>query len=334
MKNKNKKKIQIIAEIAQGFEGNPYLANLLLDAFLKTNADIVKFQLVFSDELCTNLYEHYKLFKSLEMSTAVWLNLVKTTHKHNKKIFFDIYGPKSFKIAKQIGADGVKISTADFFNYSLIKESFKNFKNILISVSGRKIEDIDKLLSLNIYKNNVTILHGIQSEPTLLKDNNLLKINEYKEKYPNTNVGFMDHSLGNSDDSKLLPLVAIGAGADAIEKHLTLDRELKIEDYISALDVGEFTNFVKSVRNMEKSLGVKSLNVSKKEIEYVNKSSKIILAKKDLSRKTIINKQHINFKRTKVRSFKYVIFNPDKVLGKTLNKSIKKGLPILTKDLN
>ena len=33
-------------------------------------------------------------------------------------------------------------------------------------------------------------------------------------------------------------------------------------------------------------------------------------------------------------SLKHVIFNPDMVFGKTLNKSIKKGLPILTKDLN
>ena len=153
-----KKNIEIIAEIAQGFEGNKYLAQLLLDGFLKTEADIVKFQLVFADELCTNSYQHYKLFKKLEMSRSVWSTLVKKTHKHNKKIYFDIYGNKSLRIAKSINADGVKISTADFYNTDLIKNSFKNFKNILISVTGREFKDI-----IDICKNMKTDCKFVRS---------------------------------------------------------------------------------------------------------------------------------------------------------------------------
>ena len=41
--------IEIIAEIAQGFEGNEKLTNLLTKGAIVSNADAVEFQLVFGD---------------------------------------------------------------------------------------------------------------------------------------------------------------------------------------------------------------------------------------------------------------------------------------------
>ncbi|NCV89142.1 MAG: hypothetical protein EBW19_02930, partial [Betaproteobacteria bacterium] len=42
--------IKIIAEAAQGFEGDPLLARLLVRAAARAGADAVKFQLVYADE--------------------------------------------------------------------------------------------------------------------------------------------------------------------------------------------------------------------------------------------------------------------------------------------
>ncbi len=55
-------KIEIIAELAQGFEGNCMKARLLIQA-----AAAAKFQMVYADELATSDYKYYDLFKSLEM---------------------------------------------------------------------------------------------------------------------------------------------------------------------------------------------------------------------------------------------------------------------------
>ena len=46
-----KKDIKIIAEIAQGFEGNFTQSKLLIKAAAKAGADSVKFQLVYAEEL-------------------------------------------------------------------------------------------------------------------------------------------------------------------------------------------------------------------------------------------------------------------------------------------
>ena len=69
------KKIKIIAEIAQGFEGNSTYSNLFVKAAASAGADAVKFQLFYADELATPDYMYYELFKSLEMSDEVWKNI-------------------------------------------------------------------------------------------------------------------------------------------------------------------------------------------------------------------------------------------------------------------
>ena len=60
-----KNKIEIIAEIAQGYEGSLDLAKLLLKSAVNSGVDAVKFQMIFADELATKNYKHYRLFKDL-----------------------------------------------------------------------------------------------------------------------------------------------------------------------------------------------------------------------------------------------------------------------------
>ena len=67
--------MKIIAEIAQGFEGSLTQAKLLLKAASSSGADIAKLQLVYADELATQDYIYYKLFKNLEMSFKQWKEL-------------------------------------------------------------------------------------------------------------------------------------------------------------------------------------------------------------------------------------------------------------------
>ncbi len=59
--------VEIIAEAAQGYEGNVTQARLLARAAARAGADAVKFQLVYADELATPDYQYYDLFRNLEM---------------------------------------------------------------------------------------------------------------------------------------------------------------------------------------------------------------------------------------------------------------------------
>ena len=69
------KKLEIIAEVGQGYEGSIFLIKNLIKSAANSGVESLKFQMVFADELSTKNYKHYKLFKKLEMSYKEW-NLV------------------------------------------------------------------------------------------------------------------------------------------------------------------------------------------------------------------------------------------------------------------
>ena len=89
-----KNKLKIIAEIAQGFEGNFTQSKLLISAAAKSGADAVKFQLVYADELATADYQYYSLFKNLEMSEMQWKDLSDYAISLGSKLIVDVFGEK------------------------------------------------------------------------------------------------------------------------------------------------------------------------------------------------------------------------------------------------
>ena len=64
--------LEIVAEIAQGFEGDSVKSSLLLKSAANAGADAAKFQMVYADELATEDYKFHSLFQSLEMDDRVW----------------------------------------------------------------------------------------------------------------------------------------------------------------------------------------------------------------------------------------------------------------------
>ena len=61
-------------------------------------------------------YQYYDLFKSLEMSKSEWERTRDKIHSNGQKLYFDVFGKESMSIAKEVFADGVKITTTDFYN--------------------------------------------------------------------------------------------------------------------------------------------------------------------------------------------------------------------------
>lgn len=275
-------KTEIIAEIAQGYEGNPKLAELLVKGALIAQADSVKLQLVYADELCVPSYPYHALFASLEMPDVVWRSLVSRVHQAGKRIYFDVYGQHSLDVAKSLGADGVKISTTDFHNLPLLRQAFSQFDTVFVSSGGIPVEYIDEMISSIAVREKLTLMHGFQAEPTQIEDNNLARIKTLRSRYEGVGIGFMDHSLGCSPEAFHLPLLALGAGISCIEKHITLDYSLQIEDYVSALTVDRFGDFVKIIRAMEPAFGSPELALTEKEAEYGKRAGKVLVAARDL----------------------------------------------------
>jgi sialic acid synthase SpsE len=68
--------------------------------------------------------------------------------------------------------------------------------------------------------------------------------------FPGHQIGYSDHSIG-----VVMPAVAVSMGAAIIEKHITLNRNMKGTDHACALEPDGLWRVVRDIRNTEKSLG-------------------------------------------------------------------------------
>ena len=328
---KNENKVELIAEIAQGFEGQKILSELLVKGAIAAEADAVKFQLVYADELATPDYLHYDLFKSLEMKQSVWEELCSYIHDNGKKVYFDVFGLASLEMAQAIGADGVKLSTTEFYNNRLFDAAILMFDALYISVGGVPIDDIDnKLSKLNAEAvNKICLMYGFQAEPTPLIQNSLIKLKLFKERYPMYKIGFMDHSDGGLDEAFYLPLISLGVGVEVIEKHITLDRELELEDYVSGITPSAFSKFVALIRRYEPVLGIETFDLSAQEEEYRGKATKSVVATRDIKKGEVIVAEDVALKRSSIPITSESLLEIEMVLGKAVNVDVKLHTPVL-----
>ena len=73
-------------------------------------------------------------------------------------------------------------------------------------------------------------------------------------------VGLSDHSMGS-----LAATVAVALGAQVIEKHFCIGREIKNPDSSFSMEPKEFKSMVTDIRNVEKALGHVSYGPTEQE---------------------------------------------------------------------
>jgi sialic acid synthase SpsE len=172
-------------------------------------------------------------------------------------------------------------------------------------------------------------MHGFQAEPTELRDNNLSRIRTLKSLYKRP-VGFQDHTAGDSEFAEHVPFVALGAGADVIEKHLTLSRVPQIEDYISALTPEEFLSWSQKIKKIYLTLGKDEWKLTDKERQYRFKVRRAVCSNRKIKRGEIIKESDVILKRTDNQN---AIFEVADVIGKRAGRHIEVNSAIQKEDL-
>lgn len=328
--------VKIIAELAQGYEGNPNQTIELTKAALKTNCDIIKFQCLYADETAVPNYKHYKFFKQLEMDFEIWSQVNKIIKKQKKELMLNVSGFKSFKIAKNLGLKSVKLHTTHFFFNDLINEIKDEFQNLYFSIGGIHLSEIKNFIKKHNFnkkkfKNRVNFTYGFQSSPTPIEKNNILKLQSYIKAFPGFNFGFEDHTSKNSELKFTTPMLTLPLGVKHLEKHLTLKNKV-IEDSESALDPNEFHKFVLQVRIFEKALGNGSLKLSNEELKYRKNMLKVVIVNKKIKKFEKLKKEDVSLKRIK-NPKKNCINETENVIGKKLKINKNKFEPIFKQDL-
>ena len=325
--------IQIIAEIAQGYEGNYQQAAMLIRAGKFAGADAVKMQLVYADELCTSDYKDFKLFSQLEMCDEHWQKLSNIAKDIDIEFHLDIFGEKSLLLCERINANAVKIHSTDMGNIGLLELVEKSsIKKVFLSAGGAYLNEIIKAVDV-LKSKEIILLLGFQGYPTQVNENQISRVyllRKYFIDNSSISIGFADHANPQTIQSLLIPSMAIGAGARFIEKHLTLSSVLKLEDYESALNPDQFLVFTKELKCCYEAFGStvenQDFGMTDSEINYRNWTRKHVVASRKITSDSIIYPEDLKLKRTPNKN---AISDINNIYGKKAIRDIEPDEPIL-----
>lgn len=300
------KKVLIIAEAGVNHNGDIKIAKKLIDVAKRCGADVVKFQTFNPQKLASKaaaMAEYQKENLGIEESQEEMLSKLTLDAKEYVELadYCHTIGIQflstPFEIESVHFLDGLqniwKIPSGEITNYPYLVEIAKTGKAVILSTGMSTLDEVKA--ALEVLNSNgagkITLLHCTTNYPTPMKDVNLRAMITLKDQC-GCQVGYSDHTKGIE-----IPIAAVAMGAEVIEKHFTLDRNMEGPDHKASLEPDELAAMVEAIRNIEEALGdgVKSPSESEKDnIAVVRKS---IIAARDIKAGEIMTENNLTTKR-------------------------------------
>ena len=117
----------------------------------------------------------------------------------------------------------------------------------IIKIGSGEVTNIPYLRAAGA--SSVALLHCTTNYPCPKNEVNLRAMQTMREAFK-CQVGYSDHTMGTE-----IPIAAVALGAEIIEKHFTLDRNMEGPDHKASLEPQELKYMVDCIRNIEVALG-------------------------------------------------------------------------------
>jgi sialic acid synthase SpsE len=251
----------VIAEIGINHRGDVEIAKQLIDSAVRSGVDAVKFQTYLTEQRAPKGNDEvFKILKNLELPFEAFKELKDYAEQYDVDFFSTPFDNESVEYLESIGTDLYKIASFDIVNHQLLREVAKTGKPVIMSVGMSNLDEIED--AYNILREgtkNIAILHCISSYPTMEKDSNLSNIYKIQEKY-DCIVGQSDHT----DDIRV-PIYAVAAGAQILEKHYKIDKNFECIDSPVSITEIQMRELVEKVRDLEVIFGDENFGV--REVE-------------------------------------------------------------------
>ena len=221
-------------------------------------------------------------------------------------------------LLKVFTPDKLKVASRDLTNIPLLSALSETKIPIIISTGmvGRKELDVAVDL-ISKYHTKISILHCVSQYPTEYQNVNLKTIEFLKNNYSDYTIGYSDHTI-----CVATPLAAFAMGAEIIEKHITIDRQMKGTDQLGSLAIDGIYRMVRDIRNLELSLGYEDIFIDDNVKSASVKLERSIATNKALEAGDIINESDIHL-LSPGNGFKWSEKN--NVIGKKVLKAIPKN---------
>ena len=300
-------KVFIIAEAGVNHNGSIEIAKQLVDVAADAKVDAIKFQSFKTENLvCRNAQKaeyqirttnqkesQFDMLKKLELTPSMHEELIAYCQKRNVMFLSTAFEVASLRYLVECGLDTIKLPSGEITNYPLLREAGVSKKKILLSSGMSSMGELSEAVKvLKEYgSEDITVLQCNTEYPTPYKDANLKAMLTIKDLL-GTKVGYSDHTLGIE-----VPIAATALGASVIEKHFTLDRNMKGPDHKASLEPDELSNMVMAIRNIEKAIGNGKKEPSESEKKNIEIARKSIVAKCNIQKGELYTEENLTTKR-------------------------------------
>ena len=301
------KRTYIIAEAGVNHNGRLDLALQLCDAAKAAGVDAIKFQtwkteLIIAKDTGMAAYQkenlgtsesQFDMLKKLELNYDSFVTIKQYCDKIGIQFLSTADETESLDFLCSLGMPFIKLGSGDITNIPYLRYVASKRLPIIISTGMSYLSDVciayDTLVEAGA--KDITVLHCTTNYPCPKDEVNLKAMLTIKDALK-CKVGYSDHTMGIE-----VPVAAVALGAEVIEKHFTLDRNMEGPDHPASLNPQELSLMVSSIRNIEKALGrgVKEPNESEKQISSV--VLKRILAAKDIKEGELLTDKNLCVKR-------------------------------------
>lgn len=321
----------IIAEMSANHNQHKEIAIETIKAAKKAGADAIKIQTYTSETMtldCNNpdfilgpgLWEGDTFFQLYRKAYTPWEWHEEIFHvaKEEGLICFSTpFDKTAVDFLESLNNPIYKIASFEITDIPLIKYIASKHKPIILSTGIAMEEDIRLALDTIYAEGNrdVTLLKCTSAYPATVEDANLMTIPDMKQRF-GVKVGLSDHTEGY-----VVPMAAVALGAEVVEKHFIIDRNIGGPDSTFSMEADEFKLMVENIRKVEAALG---------KVNYPTDPSKIkgrefcrsLFVAEDIKAGEVVTEQNVRSIRPGYGLHpKYL----PEILGKRANRDLKKG---------
>jgi N,N'-diacetyllegionaminate synthase len=306
----------IIAECGLNTQGDAGITYDMITEAWRAGCDAVKFQTFDAAEFTSDLSEREMFAKRQLHRDDFWGFF----EEANCKGIIPLSTPtdkSAVDLLCRLGVKAIKVGSDDLVHEPLLKYIGTKGKPVILSTGMAKDREIRAAVNTLLGNGalEVALLHCVSLYPTPFKDVNLRRMSSLQE-YVDT-VGFSDHTVGNT-----AALGAVALGARIIEKHFTLDKNMKGPDHKFSADPKEMRQLVEDIRAMESALGDRMPIMSEEERQMGLIAHRSIRSGKNLLAGSVVLEDDLIYQRPGNGLMPYEAY---KLIGKTLVHDVPSG---------
>ena len=296
----------IIAEAGVNHNGSFETACRLVDAAKEAGVDCIKFQTFKAENLVshnakkadyrvreTGDSSQQEMLKQLELSFGDFTRLKAYCDKVGIHFLSTPFDFESIDFLNTIEMPFWKVPSGEVTNLPYLIHLAQTEKPVVMSTGMCEMFEIEA--ALKVLKDHgapeICLLHCNTEYPTPYEDVNLRAMQTMRDTF-HLEVGYSDHTKGIE-----VPIAAVAMGATIIEKHLTLDRNMKGPDHKASLEPDELKAMVTAIRHLQKAMGTGNKTPSPSEQKNIAVARKSIVAACDISEGELLTEENITVKR-------------------------------------